>query len=229
MVLKRVSGLVMVAALVWTSTVPAIAQQARAEVSVLLGWSIADGVSGDAVITGDGEIFDRIDPKDSFKWGLMGGALLGDEGNAEVGFMWQQAMSKLEAGGTTTKEIGDMTINSYHGYFGYNFFEADAKVRPYILGGLGATSFGGVDYLAVRPGSSGHINGETQFSTTWGTGVKFYASPNVGARIGIQWTPTYIKSDAAGWWCDPYWGCYVVGNAQYANQFELSGGLTLRF
>ena len=55
------------------------------------------------VVTGDGEIFDRVDPKDSFKWGLMGGALLGDEGNAEVGFMWGQQLSMLTAGGTTTQ------------------------------------------------------------------------------------------------------------------------------
>jgi hypothetical protein len=216
----------LVAALVWTSTVPALAQQARGEVSVLVGWSIADGVSGDAITTPEG-IFDRIDPKDSFKWGLMGGVLLGDYGNAEVGFMWQQAMSKMEVGGTSTVEIGDWSINSYHGYFAYNFFEDDARVRPYILGGLGATSFGSVDYQTIN--RSGTIGGETQFSTTWGAGAKFYASPNVGARVGISWTPTYIKSDAAGWWCDPWWGCYLVGDPQYSNAFDISGGVIFRF
>jgi len=59
--------------------------------------------------------------------------------------------------------------------------------------------------------------------------VKVFPSPNVGARFGIRWTPTYIKSDAAGWWCDPWWGCYVVGNAQYSNQFEFVGGVMFRF
>jgi hypothetical protein len=30
--------------------------------------------------------------------------------------------------------------------------------------------------------------------------------------------------------CRSYWGyCYVVGDAQYANQYELGGGITLRF
>ncbi len=48
-------------------------------------------------MTGDGEIYDQIDPKDSFKWGLMGGVLLGDYGNAEVGFMLGQQMSQLQA------------------------------------------------------------------------------------------------------------------------------------
>ena len=43
-----------------------------------------------------------------------------------------------------------------------------------------------------------------------------------------RFTPAYIKSDPAGYWCG-FYGCYVVGDAQYANQFELSGGLSLRF
>jgi hypothetical protein len=59
--------------------------------------------------------------------------------------------------------------------------------------------------------------------------VKIYPTKVVGFRAEARWTPTYIKSDAAGWWCDPFWGCYVVGNAQYSNQIELSGGITLRF
>jgi hypothetical protein len=38
-----------------------------------------------------------------------------------------------------------------------------------------------------------------------------------------------IKSDPEGYWCDPWWGCYTVGEPEYANQFELSGGIALRF
>jgi hypothetical protein len=60
-------------------------------------------------------------------------------------------------------------------------------------------------------------------------GVKLYPSRSVGLRLEARWTPTYIKSDPTGWWCDPYWGCYAAGKAQYANQIELSGGITLRF
>jgi hypothetical protein len=62
-----------------------------------------------------------------------------------------------------------------------------------------------------------------------GAGAKFYGASNFGARVGVRWTPTYIKSDANGYWCDPYWGCYLTGNAQYSNQFEFNGGITLRF
>ena len=34
---------------------------------------------------------------------------------------------------------------------------------------------------------------------------------------------------AYGGGCDPFWGCYVVGNAQYSNQFDVSGGIMFRF
>ena len=94
--------------------------------------------------------------------------------------------------------------------------------------GLGATNYSGVDYTRSN-GQSGTIGSETQFSTLFGAGVKFFPSPSVGARVGIQWIPTYIKSDAAGYWCDPYWGCYMVGDAQYSNQWDISGGITFRF
>jgi opacity protein-like surface antigen len=213
------------AALVAVAAAPAYAQDKRVEASVLLGWTFADGVEGQSIVTPSG-IFDRIDPKDSFKWGLGLGFLVTP--NAEVGFLFGQQMTTLQAGGTSTVDIGDSSINTYHGYFGYNFGESDAAVRPYVLFGLGATNYSGVDFTRAN-GQQGTIGAETQFSTTWGAGVKFFPSPSVGARFGLHWTPTYIKSDAAGYWCDPYWGCYLVGDAQYSNQWDLGGGITFRF
>jgi len=205
---------------------PALAQDKKAEVSVLAGWTFSDGVSGSSVLAGDGNVYDRIDPKDSFKCGFDVGVHASP--NVQVGFLFGQQLTQLTVGGTTTKDIGDMTINTYHGYVAYNFGEHDSPMRPYAMVGLGATNFGSVNFTTPG-GLSGSTGSQTQFSTTWGAGVKFFASPNVGARVGVQWTPTYIKSDAAGWWCDPYWGCYVVGNAQYSNQWDFSGGVTFRF
>jgi opacity protein-like surface antigen len=120
-----------------------------------------------------------------------------------------------------------MAVTTYHGYFAYNFGPADSPVRPYVLGGIGATSYASVPFTFA--GVSRETGGDTQFSTTWGAGVKFVPSRGIGVRAGVQWTPTYIKSDAVGWWCDPFWGCYVVGDAQYANQFSFNGGVIFRF
>ena len=69
---------------------------------------------------------------------------------AEVGFLFNQQMSTLRVEGTNTVDIGDMNVTSYHPYFAYNFGEADATLRPFILLGLGFTSYGAVPFS--RPG-----------------------------------------------------------------------------
>jgi hypothetical protein len=227
MLLRKVTPLVAFALVALTA--PLTAQGSRVEGSFLLGWTFSDGVdvgNNPPIITGDGEIYDRIDPKDSFKWGFMVGVNASD--NVEVGFQYGQQNSTLEAGGTATREIGDFSVKTYHGYFGFNFFEPEAPVRPFLLFGLGATSFGSVDYTRLN-GAAGTVEGGTQFSTTLAAGVKVFPSPSFGVRAGVQWIPTYIKSDAGGYWCDPWFGCYVVGDAQYSSQWDLSAGVIFRF
>ena len=202
------------------------AQTSRVEVSGIFGWTTSDGVDGNAVLAGDGNIYDAIDVKDSFSWGF--GVGFNATENAEVGFLFNQQLSTLRVQGTATREIGDMNVNSYHPYFAYNFLPEDSTVRPYVLIGLGATNYASVAFTGIG-GVARETGGETQFSTTWGAGVKFFATPNVGIRVGAHWTPTYIKTDEGGWWCDPYWGCYLVGDAKYANQFHFNGGIVFRF
>lgn len=211
-------------AVVVVSAAPAFAQP-RVEISGIVGWTFSDGVTGQAILAGDGNIYDAIDVVDSFNWGFGIGVLATE--NAEVGFMYGRQESRLDVTGTNTVEVGDMAVSTYHGYFAYNFGAADSPVRPYVLGGIGATTYGSVPF--TRAGVSRETEGNTQFSTTWGAGVKFVPSRGIGVRAGLQWTPTYIKSDAVGWWCDPYWGCYVVGDAQYSNQFAFNGGVIFRF
>src|SRR4030095_4279078 len=115
----------------------------HAELGAYAGCTFSDGVSGTSVRAPDGNTYDRIDPKDSASWGFSFGILAGP--NAEVGFMYGQQPSKLVLGGTAHRGPGDLAIKNYHGYFGYNFGHNDSKVRPFVFGGLGATSFGSVD------------------------------------------------------------------------------------
>ena len=221
---------VLAAALFGASAAPVLAQTPKVEVSVIYGFTFSDGVSGNNVVAGDGNIYNRLDPKDGGSLGLSVGFHVTE--NAEIGFMYAHQTSKLVAGGTRERELGDLGVSSYHGYFGYNFAPNDSHMVPFIYGGLGATNFSSVDTTTgpiAAPSATRTIPGETQFSTTWGGGVKFFPAPHIGIRVVGSFTPTYIKSDAAGWWCDPYWGCYLVGNAQYSNQLSLSGGVTLRF
>jgi outer membrane protein W len=209
--------------------VPGFAQS-RFEATAFWGWAFSDGVSAQQGVCNltSGNCYDRVDPKDSNLFGLGFGINLND--NTEAGFLYSHQFSKLTVGGalgTPDADVGDMKVENYHGYLAYNFMEPDSKFRPYLYGGLGATNFGSVDFST--PFRSGTVGGNAQFSTTWGTGVKYYPGERIGLRFGVSWTPTYIKSDASGWWCDPWWGCYVVGDAQYSNQIQLNVGMTFRF
>ena len=192
------------------------AQDPRVELSATAGWTFSDGVN----VGGADNSAIRVDPKDAFSWGARLGFNVSP--NVEIGGLFNLQKTDLEASGIINRSVPQSVYN-YHGYVAYNFGDSDAKVRPYLLGGLGATQFGSLKTAA------GDIGGETQFSTTWAAGVKMFPSPNFGIRLEGRWTPTYIKSDPEGYWCDPYWGCYTVGDAEYANQYELSGGIILRF
>jgi hypothetical protein len=220
--MKRI--LVWTVVLVIAGGVPAFAQ-ARVEISGFAGWVFSDGVSGDPQLGTDGQLYDRIDPADSANFGFSAGVLVNE--NAEVGFIYGRQNSALVISGTSEREIGDMAVSTYHGYFGYNWGDPDAPVRPFFFGGLGATNFGEVTGTIF--GQTRSVGSETQFSTTWGAGVKIYPAPGFGLRVGMHWTPTYIKTDAGGWWCDPWYGCYLVGNSQYSHQWQFNGGVSVRF
>ncbi len=207
---------ILTAIIVVAAAATASAQDPRVEVSGTAGWTFSDGVNVGAI--DDSPI--RVDPKDAFSWGARIGFNLTP--NLEMGALFSLQSTDLEASGIVNRSIGQ-TIYNYHGYFAYNFGDPEAKARPYLLGGLGATQYGSLSTAA------GDIGGETQFSTTWAAGVKLFPGKNVGIRLEARWTPTYIKTDPAGYWCDPYWGCYTVGEAEFSNQYELSGGIILRF
>jgi outer membrane protein W len=204
----------------------ASAQTPKIAITGLVGWTFSDGVSGANFLALDGNVYNRIDPKDSVHYGFSVGFFVNP--NTEIGFLYRRQQSKLDASGTTTSEVGNMNIDDYHGYFTHYFGDPEAKVQPYFTGGFGASHFSSIDFTSI--GVPRHLTGNTQFSTVWGAGVQLKANDHVGFKAGFNWTPIYIKSDPGGWWCDPYWGgCYVVGNAQYANQFDLFGAVTFRF
>ena len=196
------------------------AQDKRIEINPFFGYSFSDGVTFQPVEI-EGEVFNSVDIKDGFAFGLSFGYYVNE--NIEVGFLVSRQESVLRAGGAgATRDLVDMPVYNYHGIFTYNFGDGDAPMRPFVMGGLGATSY--------SPGEAREVDvdNETKFSSTWGAGLKFYPAPSFGISLMGRWTPTYVKSDPGGYWCGWY-GCWLIGDPQYANQFELSGGVSLRF
>ena len=208
---------VLTAALAAFAGSTAWAQDPRVELSGTAGWTFSDGVNVGSI--DDSPI--TVGPKDAFSWGARLGFMVTP--NVEIGGLFNLQSTDLEVEGFDLSATVSQKVYNYHGYLAYNFGDSDASVRPYVLGGLGATQYGGLD-TAV-----GTTSGETQFSTTWAAGLKIFPGRSFGIRLEGRWTPTYIKSDPEGYWCDPYWGCYTVSESEFSNQFELSGGITLRF
>jgi hypothetical protein len=162
-----------------------------------------------------------VDPKDSVSYGFTFGGYVNEQ--FEVEFLWSRQATKAEVTGSGPTLSGDMNVDNYHGNFVYNLGDRDMKMRPFVFLGVGATNYGDAKFQSKT------VTGLTKFSWALGGGIKVFPSPRVGFKGMVRWTPTYIKTDGYGWWCDPFWGCAPVGNTQYSNQFEFTGGLLVRF
>ena len=198
--------------------------QGRVEVGVGVGYTLSEGIRTDERLAFPG--YDRAEVNSGPSFHLSFGVYTTPQFLIE--FIYGRQDSKLTAEGNVVSKIdvAELKVDNYHGAFTYNWGEEDAKMRPFATIGFGATNYSFGNNLVT---GGGQIPGDTQFSTTWAGGVKFYPSPKFGVKVMARWTPTYIKTDSAGYWCDPFYGCWVVGDPDYSHQFDLSGGIVIRF
>ncbi len=195
------------------------------EASASVGYSVSEGVStsrGPLL----GQAYDRLNIVSGGTFNFTFGVFANER--AEVEFLYGQQSSRLEAeGAAPTLRVSELKVNHYMGNFVYNWGSHDTKVRPYLFGGIGATNFSFGQNLLT--GSTGSIPSDTQLSTNWGGGVKIMFAPTFGAKLGLRWTPTYMGSSSDGIWCDPFYGCWPIGQHHNVNQFETAGGVILKF
>ena len=203
---------------------PAYAQ--RFDVSFSGGYTASEGVNvNESTLTG--LVFESVEVKSGGAFNFTFGVYATP--NVLIEFLYGRQSSRLEAKGVGfAEDVSELNVDNYHVNFVYHWMPGDARFRPFALAGLGATTYSFGDTLV--PGLAGRqIDNNTQFSWTFGGGIKAYATPNLGFKAMVRWTPTYIKSDPAGYWCDPFYGCWVLGDSDYSQQFETSGGVTFRF
>jgi opacity protein-like surface antigen len=195
-----------------------------------LSWSLSEGINyqGGEVDLPGGEtaFFNRLDISDEVAFGAGIGVYLSR--NREIAFLWDYQSSELVAQGSRDLKIADLGIDNYHLAFINNFGSPLDRMRPFLFGGLGMTYFRGIEF-EDQNGQTRQASGDGQFSTTWGGGVKFALNERFGFSLEFKWTPTYVKSDPAGYWCDPLWGCYTTSDADYVNQWKFGGTLLARF
>lgn len=205
-------------------SMPVLAQEKRYELSGQLGFTFSEGVHIESQ-EGDELRVERLSPKSAFSYGLGLDYYINE--NFAVGFNFSQEKSKLRASVEDLEgvDISSMNVNNFHFIVTYSFFEEDAPLRPFVFGGLGATNYSpnAVDDNAV--------DGGTRFSTTWGGGVKYFTTENLGFKGGVRWTPTRIAADDGGIYCSRYWvwECWTPSYSNFSHQFELSAGVVVRF
>jgi opacity protein-like surface antigen len=154
--------------------------------------------------------------------GLAWGATLGVavSERLDVEFLWSRQESHLSADTFEGHiDLVDAAVSQYHGNVLFHFADREARFRPYVLFGLGATS--------LDPDAPG-VDGATKFSYAAGGGVKFDVSKHVGIRLQGRFTATYLKDEPA-LFCDLFGFCYVLSAAQYGNQGEFTAGVMFRF
>ncbi len=205
------------------SSVPVCAQETGVEVSHMFGYTFSEGIDFDPVDIGGGTIVNKLTPTSGFTWGFLVDYLVSEQFG--VGFQFTDQKGTLEAGvvGGGKLNLADMNVRNYHGIFTYNW--GDAGVRPFLFGGLGATQYSPDDIMVDA------VDSTTKFSTTWGGGVKIYASDHIGFSLKGRWTPTYINSNPDGIFCSPFFPfqCWVVSDANYSHQGEFTAGVIFRF
>jgi opacity protein-like surface antigen len=200
------------------------AQEKRIEISATAGYTFSNTIPADEKLFGDGSrIIDEVGPKSGYSWGFQGDYSITNR--IAVGALWNRQQSRLrfEFPFYDSVDFTDMTVDNYHGLVIYHFADRDTNFRPFVFGGLGATRY--------KPRTIGDISfaDEVEFSTTWGGGLKFYPASKVGFKLGVRWTPTHIRTDPSGIWCNTRFGCWVISTRVYSNQVEFGAGILLRF
>lgn len=220
-----------IAALALATATVAAAEDPRMELSLNLGGTASTGINSNEVApSGQSPVFVEVRPKNSFSWGADFGYFVNEK--LQVGALYAVQKSELQITGPNAwTELGEgLDVQNMMATVSYHTGDSWKKTRFYVLGGLGATRFANVTILGIN--STAVVGGKTKLASTWGLGVKHYRNERFGAKLGLRWTPANLGDTADEWVCSPYWPaeCTVAGtNTQFSHQYELSGGVMIRF
>ena len=155
----------------------------------------------------------QLDIRGSFTWGVRAARLFTPHWGAEV--LWTQQKSALEGSTTSSGTFDFFTIwvRQLQGNVLYQFGAGEAKVRPFVFGGIGATFFSAADLLP-----------ETKLSFDYGAGLNYFAWRGIGMRAHARFKPTALHDKSAGDVCDPFGFCQ-----SWLSQIEFAVGTVVRF
>ena len=201
--MSRVLAFVAAMALIGSS---APAQAQSWEVSGLAAFTPSAGLDNQA------PELSELNIAGGFTWGIQGARLFGPRWGAELLWTQQASALRLETDDGSA-DLFTMTIAHLHGEVVYHLGVADAKLRPFVVGGLGATFCRADD-----------LESDTKFSFGLGAGVKYFRWETIGIRAHFRYKPTIMNDEDAGRFCDPFGFCQGT-----LSQVEFAGGIVVRF
>ena len=187
----------------------ALSAPARAqswELSGMAGYTPAAGLDNQA------PELSGLGVRGGFTWGVQAAYFFTPGWGAEV--LWTRQSSALR---TETEDgsadLFEMTVGQLHGNAVRQFGAADARLRPFVFAGLGATFLSGDE-----------LESDTKLSFALGGGVKYYPWKRIALRGHFRYKPTLLNDDDAGRFCDPFGFCQGT-----LHQIEFAGGAVVRF
>jgi len=153
-----------------------------------------------------------FDIGDSSTWGATFGIPVGPHFQVELLYFRQSSDLKLARGAFTPGlPLGDVDLDVYH--VGMLWQSIAGQVRPFVAMSAGLTN------VDPRLGSS-----QTEFSMSFGGGVKILFGDHLGVRIDGRFFFTDLGDNG------PYYGCcYYYDGSSDLVQGQVVGGLILRF
>ena len=147
-----------------------------------------------------------------FTWGIGGAGFLTPNLGAEIVFSQQaSALEAVTAAGSA--DLYRITLAQLHANIVYQFGDGEAKWRPFVFGGAGATFFAARD-----------LESATKASFGFGGGLKYFPGKTIGVRGQVRFKPTWLNDDANAGPCEPFGFCQG-----YLRPFEISAGVSIRF
>ena len=143
----------------------------------------------------------------------------------ELSYTRQDGSLDLDYRGITT--LTDMSVNVWH--IGSVRYLAPGKVKPFVLGSLGATYFSPSAATFELGGETVYTQTTTKFSFNLGLGIKSYfgEAEKIGIRATFKVMPTFYNTWGGMYLGSGGSGVTFSGDAIW--QWEVAGGLTVKF
>jgi opacity protein-like surface antigen len=151
-------------------------------------------------------------------YGVMVDFKQDEQSQIELYFSRQNTQLKTDSGLFTGNPLFDLDIEYYHVGGTYSPSPDAGKVKPFVVGTLGATH--------MVPKGSG-LDSLTKFSLSLGGGVKLFATDHVGLRLEGRWFGTLFDGSGSAFCSSGTCAIHVEGSL--FSQFVANAGLIIAF